>query len=161
MASKIIPVQIPKDVAVDLLSFVQEVADADEGITEETYEPTSSDALRLQRVAGFARSIRARLLHHVGAVRITGLDNRYQPGRWCHWRCRRREHMFTTRRAKLAHYILSSLIGRVDGTARGRLFDVMDGGLDVKADNTTFSALLCQQGGGSLAHGRGQRQQVV
>merc|ERR1712127_791609 len=42
-------------------------------------------------------------------------------------------------KVKLAYYIISSLIGKVDEGARGRLFDVRDRGLDTTADNVLLS----------------------
>ena len=125
----ILSMTMPEKVLGELVDFTISVCDR--GETEETFSPTVKDTKSLRNVAKFATTLRSRILNDTGAVYIKGLDldrlafNTDATGR--------------VKRAKFAYYILSSLIGKVDGSARGRLFDVRDRGLDTKADNVLFS----------------------
>ena len=129
LAPKILPVTMPSEVSDELIKHA--IAIYDGGMTEDTWEPTVEDAHQLALVAEFASNIRARLVNQVGAVHITGLNmSNLENGA---------SEAGAAGRAKLAYYILSSLIGKVDGSARGRLFDVIDRGLDTNEDNVLFS----------------------
>ena len=129
LAAKILPIAIPEKVSSELIEH--SIATYDGGITEDSWTPSVEDAHRLTLVAKFAAKVRARLTRQVGAVHITGMDM-VSLGRDT-------TEAGATGRAKLAYYILSSLVGRVDGSARGHLFDVVDRGLDTNADNVLFS----------------------
>ena len=129
LAPKILRVTMPSEVSDELIKHAITIYDG--GMTEDTWEPSVEDAHRLALVAEFASKIRARLVHQVGAVHVTGL-NMSDLGFGA-------SEAEAAGRAKLAYYILSSLIGKVDGSARGRLFDVVDRGLDTNADNVLFS----------------------
>eukprot|EP00957_Ditylum_brightwellii_P199715 15224408-Ditylum_brightwellii.AAC.1 len=128
-ADRVLTVPMPEQVVTDLVKYV--TAAYNDGITAEIFTHSSENCKRLCNVVKFASKLRSRLLTQTGAVRVTGLDmvklgmNTDSTG--------------TAGRAKLAYFILSSFIGKVDGSARGRLFDVQDKGLDTNADNVLFS----------------------
>jgi len=128
-AHRRLSVIMPDVVSEELIDFIR-LAYA-RGVTEETYVPTSNDFNCLKNVASFASGIRSRILEQTGAVHVIGLDltklsiNMDDDG--------------NTERAKFAFFILSSFIGRVDGNARGLLFDVKDNGLNTNGDNVLFS----------------------
>lgn len=100
----------------------------DNGIDAESYEGNAVDHADLAPVATFADAVRTRLLHDSGAVLVKGLDAGPD-----------NELALRTVRSKLAYYVLCSLIGQVDSSARGRLFDVRDSGARVTQDNVLFS----------------------
>ena len=87
----------------------------------------------LPELAAFAVLARRRLLDETGACLIKGLDL----DRIGERSARGMERLCAN--AKLAYYIFSSLIGRVDAGARGRLFNVKNAKLDVTKDNVLFS----------------------
>ena len=129
-AERILSITMPTSVSEELLKVAIEAFDKG-GLTEKTFTPTNKYAARLTNVAAFAGMIRNRLVDQTGVVHLTGMDydmikaNTDSEG--------------ANGRAKLAYYIFSSFIGKVDGSARGRLFDVVDKGLDIKDDNVLFS----------------------
>ena len=128
-SNHILQVAISESVLSELIDF--SIAASDRGVTEETFAPTVEDAKRLKTVSIFAADLRSRLVGGTGAVHITGLDmEKLGEGT---------DEKGKTARAKLAYFILSSLVGKVDGSARGRLFDVRDRGLDTSGDNVLFS----------------------
>mmetsp|Transcript_34455 Transcript_34455/g.81231 ORF Transcript_34455/g.81231 Transcript_34455/m.81231 type:complete len:476 (+) Transcript_34455:1153-2580(+) len=129
-ADRIKMVTIPESVLTELVDFSKEAWDR--GVTEETFCPTTRDAQRLANVAAFGTNLRSRLVSGSGVVHLCGSEFLK---RLC-----ATDQNTTIGRVKLAYYVLSSLIGRVDGTLRGRLFDVHDQGLEATvADNVLFS----------------------
>lgn len=128
-ADSILSVVMPKPVLTELVGFVNLIHS--DGVTFETFSPTSDNAYRLRNVAAFAANLRSRLLNQTGAVHILGMDMEKIGDST--------DKAYTVDKVKLAYYILSSLIGKVDGSTRGRLFDVADKGLDTNKDNVLFS----------------------
>ncbi len=90
----------------------------------------------------FASSVRNSVLHETGLVLLNGLDlDVFGDGG--------PERMVAC--SKIAYYLICSHIGAVDGTARGRLFDVKNNHIDAMdkhADNVLFSVSDCE---GTLA----------
>ena len=79
----------------------------------------------------FAVSIRNILLHETGLVLLKGLDLDV-------FGFEDEEKMVAC--SKIAYYLICNHIGAVDGSARGRLFDVNNNNIDAKkADNVLFS----------------------
>jgi SAM-dependent methyltransferase len=77
----------------------------------------------------FAVSVRNSLLHETGVILLKGLD------------------LDSCACPKLAYYIICSFIGTVDGSARGKLFDVKNNHIDAmdgKNDNVLFSVSDCE-----------------
>ena len=123
---------IDADAAAELDTLVRRLVA--EGLDSETYAATRADVASLPRLAAFARRARDKLLGETGCALVTGLDmDQYadfdKPN----------NRALMTERAKLAYYILASLIGEVDAGARGRLFDVRDAKLASSEDNVLFS----------------------
>ncbi len=86
----------------------------------------------------FAASVRNMLLHETGLVLMKGLDldvfGAVDPEK-------------AEACSKLAYYLICNHIGAVDGSARGRLFDVKDNSInamDGKSDNILFSVSNCE-----------------
>jgi SAM-dependent methyltransferase/pyrroloquinoline quinone (PQQ) biosynthesis protein C len=91
------------------------------GVTADTYELNAADKKELGPLVKFAAIIRQLVAVDTGAALVRGLD-------------------FGSEQAtKLAFYILSSLVGKIDDSARGRLFDVQDSKLRFSSDNVLFS----------------------
>lgn len=91
----------------------------------------------------FAVSVRNVLLHETGLVLLKGLDLDV-------FGFDASEKMVAC--SKIAYYLICNHIGAVDGSARGRLFDVKDNNInamDGKADNILFSVSNCE---GVLPH---------
>ena len=128
-ANRILTIAMPESVSTELVDFA--IAIYAKGITEETFSPTNEDRKLLINVSSFAETARIRLRDQTGAVHITGLDMDKLG--------KDTDNAAAVGRAKLAYYVISSHIGKVDGSARGRLFDVIDKGLDAAADNVLFS----------------------
>ena len=85
-----------------------------------------------------AVSIRNILLHEMGLVLLKGLDLDV-------FGFEDTEKMVSC--SKIAYYLICNHIGAVDGSARGRLFDVKDtdiNAMDEKADNVLFSVSNCE-----------------
>lgn len=86
----------------------------------------------------FAVSLRNNLLHETGMVLLKGLDlDVFGPT----------DDEKSVACSKLAYYLICNHIGAVDGSARGRLFDVQDSKLDAmddKNDNVLFSVSNCE-----------------
>ena len=138
-ANRILSISMPPCVSEELISIAMEAHDL--GMTVDTFVPTSTDRKRLSNVASFGQMLRTRLMSQTGAVHLTGLD-------LSKFKTNNNPHPSNTnndddeewmRRSKLAYYILSCFIGKVDDDARGRLFDVIDQGLDTTNDNVLFS----------------------
>ena len=84
----------------------------------------------------FAVSVRNMLLHETGLVLLKGLDLEAFGSI---------ESVELVACSKIAYYLLCDHIGSVDGSARGRLFDVMDCNINaVKSDNVLFSVSNCE-----------------
>jgi SAM-dependent methyltransferase/pyrroloquinoline quinone (PQQ) biosynthesis protein C len=94
------------------------------GVTADTYDMSSIDKNDLDSLAKFAVLIRQRLVCDTGVAMVRGLE--VGPA--------------SEEAAKLSFYLLASLVGTVDGSARGRLFDVKDRQLCTSNDNVLFSA---------------------
>lgn len=89
------------------------------------YFPVNS----FQALRSFASSVRNSLLHETGLVLLKGLD------------------LDACACPKLAYYIICSHIGTVDGSVRGKLFDVKNNHIDAmdgKNDNVLFSVSDCE-----------------
>ena len=90
----------------------------------------------------FSISVRNRLLHQTGLVVLKGLDldtfsDLDMSADW--------DQIAAC--SKLAYYIICCHIGTVDGSARGKLFDVQDKNIDAmdgKNDNVLFSVSNCE-----------------
>lgn len=89
------------------------------------------DVSALSSLKLFCQDIRTSLLHQTGAVFVKGLDMKRLGGN------ENTEKM--TACSKIAYFLISSLIGTVDGTARGKLFDVKSRNISEKTDNVLFS----------------------
>lgn len=130
-ASKILNMRLPDEAVQELRSLVYELVN--KGITVDTFDHHDTYMKKLPNVAVFATYVRKQLVHTVGAALVNGLDlESYKAegessDEFCHIR------------AKLAYYILCSLIGKVDGSSRGRQFEVKNTGNSTKADNVLFS----------------------
>lgn len=85
----------------------------------------------------FAVSVRNILLHETGLVLLKGLDLDVIG-------CGNEEMNATC--SKIAYYLICNHIGAVDGSARGRLFDVKDNKINAmgSADNILFSVSNCE-----------------
>ncbi len=85
----------------------------------------------------FAVSVRNVLLHETGLVLLKGLDLDV-------FGFTDEEKMVSC--SKLAYYLLCNHIGAVDGSARGRLFDVKDNNINAmeESDNVLFSVSNCE-----------------
>ena len=84
----------------------------------------------------FAVSVRNALLHETGLALLKGLDLDVFSST---------DHDKVVACSKLAYYLLCNHIGAVDGSARGRLFDVKDNNIDAKSEsNVLFSNVICQ-----------------
>ena len=85
----------------------------------------------------FAVSVRNSVLHETGLVLLKGLDlDVFGVDS---------EKMVSC--SKIAYYLICNHIGAVNGSARGRLFDVKDNkinAMDKKTDNVLFSAPNCE-----------------
>jgi SAM-dependent methyltransferase/pyrroloquinoline quinone (PQQ) biosynthesis protein C len=92
-----------------------------EGVTAETYKLNAADKSELEPIVKFAAGIHQLVAVDTGAALVRGLN------------------FGSEQASKLAYYILSSFIGEVDDSARGRLFDVKDSKLRSSSDNVLFS----------------------
>jgi SAM-dependent methyltransferase len=93
------------------------------GVTADTYALSSADKIDLGPLTSFAATVRQRLVADTGVALVRGLD----------------AGPASEEAAKLSFYLLASLVGTVDGSARGRLFDVKDRKLCTSSDNVLFS----------------------
>ena len=86
----------------------------------------------------FAVSVRNILLHETGLVLLKGLDLEVFGSV---------DSVEIVACSKIAYFLLCEHIGTVDGSARGRLFDVKDNNInamDAKSDNVLFSVSNCE-----------------
>ncbi len=86
----------------------------------------------------FAVSVRNILLHETGLVLLKGLDLEVFGSV---------DSVEIVACSKIAYLLLCEHIGTVDGSARGRLFDVKDNNInamDAKSDNVLFSVSNCE-----------------
>ena len=83
----------------------------------------------------FCDDMRHRIMHESGAVLVNGLDLNNI--------CGKGNVEMLTECSRISYYILSSFLGKVDGGARGRLFDVKNANINaldkLKGDNVLFS----------------------
>jgi len=124
--------QLPGEVVSELKDVVDDLVN--KGLDEDNYELSDSEVLRLKETSKFAKTLRERLKVDTGAAFVSGLDLNefgFQQGSSNAER--------GTKKVKLAYFILCSLVGHVDGSARGRLFDVKNYNLRVTSDNVLFS----------------------
>uniref|UniRef100_A0A7S4MPH4 TauD/TfdA-like domain-containing protein n=1 Tax=Odontella aurita TaxID=265563 RepID=A0A7S4MPH4_9STRA len=118
---------LPENAAAELHCLATELVRR--GVTSDTYCPTDEDVAHLENVVAFAGKLRRHLSQDVGAAHVRRLPMEPED-----------DLKVSAAIAKLSYYILCSLVGRVDGGARGRLFDVRDARLDAKKqDNVLFS----------------------
>jgi len=130
-------VQIPNEVQQELYKASFEWYDR--GISVDDLDlvgdfPSSS----FNSLKSFAVSIRNSVLHETGLVLIKGLNlDMFGVGE--------SEKMVAC--SKIAYYLICNQIGAVDGSARGRLFDVKNNHIDAmdkKIDNVLFSVSDCK-----------------
>ena len=91
-------------------------------------------ARNFKQLKPFCKTIRSKLLHQTGAVIVKGLDMNKLEGV--------KELDKMTACSKIAYYLICEHIGTVDGSARGKLFDVKSAHVDAadeKNDNVLFS----------------------
>jgi len=126
-----VEVVIPKTASEELFLLSLELVKS--GHDENSYSPSSQDLKRLPNTHTFAQDLSKRLRSTPGVV--------YMPEAIDMARLRScGNEEFAVSQAKMIYFLLSSLIGTVDGSARGNLFDVKDKGLDAtQADNVLFS----------------------
>lgn len=118
-ASETMTMVMPPDVRKTLDSVVYRLMN--QGYSAESYQMSSKDLAELEPVADFAQVIRQRVQVDTGVAIIQGMNVESEGV------------------AKLSFLLLTSLVGRVDGSARGKLFDVRDAQLCTSEDNVLFS----------------------
>jgi alpha-ketoglutarate-dependent taurine dioxygenase len=129
-------VQIPDAVKLELHIAAREFYDQGISVDDIDLEgdlPSQS----FPSLRAFASSVRNTLLHETGLVLLKGLD---LDAFWYS----DSESMVAC--SKMAYYLICNHIGTVDGSARGRLFDVTDQSIDAmgKTDNVLFSVSNCK-----------------
>lgn len=132
-----IPVEVKNELYMAALSAYEDGISVDK-LDAAGYFPVNSFAA----LRAFSVSMRNRLLHETGLVLLKGLDldtfstldTSDDPDK-------------VAACSKLAYYIICSHIGTVDGSARGKLFDVKNNyinAMDDKNDNVLFSVSDCE-----------------
>lgn len=115
-------VDIPEEAKASLKSVV--ISLMSQGITASSYDLNAIDKEKLEPLCAFAGLVRRKITGDIGGVLVRGLKDAAQG---------------SEEAAKLAYYLFASLVGTVDGSARGRLFDVRDTNLSTNNDNVLFS----------------------
>lgn len=130
-ANRFLDLRMPLDVTSELKNVVVDLID--DGFDVDTFSPSDAIMMRLKKVTKFAEKVRIRL-KDVGAVFVNELcPKEYMDG------LETLNLITRNKRMKFAYYIICSLVGQVDGDARGLLFDVIDHKLDTSSDNVLFS----------------------
>lgn len=123
----VIPIEANNEVIAATLRCYELGLQVDDIVIGKHVDPTLCKALK-----EFCLSVRKRLIHETGAVLVKGLDMDALGG------VQKLEMM--THCSRIASFIVSSFIGIVDGSARGKIFDVKNAKLNaMKADNVLFS----------------------
>lgn len=123
----VIPIEANNEVIAATLKCYQIGLKVDDIVIGKHVDPNLCKSLK-----DFCLSVRKRLIYETGAVLVKGLDMDALGG------IQKLEMM--THCSRIASFIVSSFIGIVDGSARGKIFDVKNAKLNaMKADNVLFS----------------------
>eukprot|EP01035_Chromulina_nebulosa_P024276 gene24276-31557_t len=137
----LLTMMMPLEVEDQLVQVVNRIYDA--GVRFESFDWSTSgvQVSELKLVHDLGCAIRSKLLDETGACILRRLDlSRFSSSSPEHNDdVKNSDNQDTVDRAKLAYYILLSFVGVVDGTTRGRLFDVKNTNADIASDNVLFS----------------------